>query len=199
MAAKASETQHALATAAPVAASTPAPRGADPLMPRAQGLYDPANERDACGVGFVADMKNRKSHAILEKGLQILVNLDHRGATGADATLGDGCGVLTQIPQAFFAEECAKLGLKLPEKGHYAIGQFFMPQDAEARSQVERLVEQVVEAEGLRMIGWRDVPVDNSSLGERVKTVEPVHRQAFIARGAHTADEDEFERKLFIV
>src|SRR5271155_3295978 len=86
--------------------------GADPSMPRAQGLYNPANERDSCGVGFVADMKNRKSHAILEKGLQILVNLDHRGATGADATLGDGCGVLTQIPQAFFAEECAKLGLK---------------------------------------------------------------------------------------
>ena len=101
-----------------------------------------ANEHDACGVGFVADMKNRKSHAILEKGLQILVNLDHRGATGADATLGDGCGVLTQIPHGFFAQECAKLGMTLPEPGHYAIGQFFMPRDPEARAQVERIVEE---------------------------------------------------------
>src|SRR5271168_1724897 len=144
MAAKASETQHALATAAPVAASTPAPRGADPLTPRAQGLYDPANEHDSCGVGFVADMKNRKSHGILEKGLQILVNLDHRGATGADATLGDGCGVLTQIPHAYFTRECAKLDMSLPGPGHYAIGQFFMPRDPGARAQVERLVEEVV-------------------------------------------------------
>ena len=199
MDAKPPGTQRAPATAAPIAASTQAPWGADPLMPRAQGLYDPANERDACGVGFVADMKNRKSHAILEKGLQILVNLDHRGATGADATLGDGCGVLTQIPHPFFAQECAKLGMNLPEPGHYAIGQFFMPRDSEARSQVERLVEEVVAAEGLRLIGWRHLPVDNSGLGERVKAVEPAHRQAFVARGANTADEDEFERKLFIV
>ena len=186
MDAKPPGTQRALATAAAVRSPNPAPRGADPLTPRAQGLYDPANERDSCGVGFVADMKNRKSHAILEKGLQILVNLDHRGATGADATLGDGCGVLTQIPHPFFAQECAKLGMNLPGPGHYAIGQFFMPRDAEARSQVERLVEEVVAAEGLRLIGWRDVPVDNSSLGERVKAVEPVHRQAFVARGSHT-------------
>ena len=199
MDAKAPETQHALATAAPVAAPTPAPRGADPLTPRAQGLYDPANERDACGVGFVADMKNRKSHGILEKGLQILVNLDHRGATGADATLGDGCGVLTQIPHAFFARECEKLGMNLPGPGHYAIGQFFMPRSSEARAQVERIVEEVVAAEGQRLIGWRDVPIDNTGLGERVKAVEPVHRQLFIARGAHVVDEDDFERKLFIV
>src|SRR5580693_3018258 len=161
MAAKTPETQHALA------ASTPAPRGADPLMPRAQGLYDPANERDSCGVGFVADMKNRRSHAILEKGLQILVNLDHRGATGADATLGDGCGVLTQIPHDFFAEECAKLGFALPAPGHYAIGQFFMPRDAAARAEVERIVEEAIVGEGQRVLGWRDVPVDNSSLGPR--------------------------------
>src|ERR1700688_1559232 len=195
MAARAPETRHALATAA----TTPAPRGADPLTSRAQGLYDPANERDACGVGFVADMKNRKSHSILEKGLQILINLDHRGATGADATLGDGCGVLTQIPHAFFARECEKLGMNLPGPGHYAIGQFFMPRSAEAHAQVERIVEEVVAAEGQRLIGWRDVPIDNTGLGERVKAVEPVHRQAFIARGAHVVDDDDFERKLFIV
>src|SRR5579862_1778123 len=115
-----------------------APLGLDPLTPRAEGLYDPANEHDSCGVGFVADMKNRKSHAILEKGLRILINLDHRGATGADATLGDGCGVLTQSRHAFFAEECSKLGLALPAPGHYAIVQLFMPRESAARAQVER-------------------------------------------------------------
>jgi glutamate synthase (NADPH/NADH) large chain len=177
----------------------PRPLGADPRMPRAQGLYDPANEHDSCGVGFVADMKNRKSHGIVEKGLQILVNLDHRGATGADTTLGDGCGVLTQIPHVFFSEECAKIGLTLPEPGQYAIGQFFMPRAADARAQAERVVEEAIVAEGQKLIGWRDVPVDNSSLGERVKAVEPVHRQAFIARGAGIVDEDDFERKLFII
>src|SRR5215469_13034243 len=104
-----------------------APLGLDPLMPPAQALYDPANEHDSCGVGFVADMKNRKSHDIVEKGLKILANLDHRGAVGADPSLGDGCGVLTQIPHAFFAPECAKLGFDLPAQSHYAIGQFFMP------------------------------------------------------------------------
>jgi glutamate synthase (NADPH/NADH) large chain len=195
MNAKASE------TAREIGAATPAPvgRGVDPFLPRGQGMYDPANERDACGVGFVADMKNRRSHAILEKGLQILVNLDHRGATGADATLGDGCGVLTQIPHGFFAEECAVLGLTLPAPGKYAIGQFFMPRDAAARSRVERIVEDAVAAEGQRLIGWRDVPTDNASLGDRVKVVEPVHRQAFIGAGPHIVDEDDFERKLFII
>ena len=104
----------------------------------------------SCGVGFVADMKNRKSHDILEKGLQILVNLDHRGAVGADPSLGDGCGVLTQIPHAFFAPECAKLGFDLPAQGHYAIGQFFMPRGSRApRQQVREIVEEVVAAEGL--------------------------------------------------
>ena len=127
--------------------------GRDPLTPPAQGLYDPSKEHDSCGVGFVADMKNRKSHDILEKGLQILVNLDHRGAVGADPSLGDGCGVLTQIPHAFFAPECAKLGFDLPAQGHYAIGQFFMPRRSEARKQVQAIVEEVVAAEGLNAAG----------------------------------------------
>ena len=173
--------------------------GADPLTPREIGMYDPANERDSCGVGFVADMKNRKSHAILEKGLQILLNLDHRGAVGADPTLGDGCGVLTQIPHGFFAAEAAKLGMSLPEPGQYAIGQFFMPRDAAARAEVERIVEELVAVEGQKVIGWRDVPVDSSVLGARVKAVEPVHRQVFIASNSHLADEDAFERKQFII
>jgi glutamate synthase (NADPH/NADH) large chain len=173
--------------------------GADPLTPRADGLYDPAKEHDSCGVGFVADMKNRKSHAILEKGLQILINLDHRGAVGADATLGDGCGVLTQIPHGFFASECEKLGFALPERGHYAIGQFFMPRDPAARKVVRETVNFVVAGEGQTVLGWRDVPVDSSVLGERVKAVEPVIQQIFIGRSDTLATEDDFERRLFII
>src|SRR5208283_3154612 len=155
------------------------PLGRDPTTPVAQGMYDPANEHDSCGVGFVADMRNRKSHDILQKGLQILVNLDHRGATGADAKAGDGCGVLVQIPHGFFAPECARLGLTLPAAGHYAIGQFFMPRDRSARALVEKIIEEVVVEEGQTLIGWRDIPVDNSDLGERVKAVEPAQRQLF--------------------
>ncbi len=144
-------------------------------------------------------MKNRKSHAILEKGLQILANLDHRGAVGADPMLGDGCGVLTQIPHAFFASECEKLGFSLPEPGYYAIGQFFMPRDAAARETVRETVNFASNGEGLRVLGWRDVPVDSSVLGERVKAVEPVMQQIFIGRSEKIASEDDFERRLFIV
>jgi glutamate synthase (NADPH) large chain len=189
----------AMIASQPEASFSRGPVVTDPFLPRAQGLYNPAREHDSCGVGFVADMRNRKSHDILEKGLQILVNLDHRGATGADAKLGDGCGVLVQIPHGFFAPECAKLGIALPEAGHYAIGQFFMPRDKSARLLVEKIIEEVVAGEGQVLIGWRDVPVDNSDLGERVKAVEPAHRQLFVGRGASVVDEDDFERKLFIL
>src|SRR6185312_15444172 len=143
------------------------------------------------------DMKNRRSHAILEKGLRILINLDHRGAVGADPSLSDGCGVLTQIPHAFFTAECAKLGFDLPSQGHYAIGQFFMPREAAARSKARGIIEDVVETEGLEVIGWRDVPVDNSDLGARVKAVEPVMQQIFIGRPTSLASEDDFERRLY--
>jgi glutamate synthase (NADPH/NADH) large chain len=112
----------------------PQPLGRDPALPRAQGLYDPAKEHDSCGVGFVANMRNEKSHAIVEMGLQILLNLDHRGAVGADPKLGDGCGILLQIPHEFFKAECAKLGIELPAAGDYAIGQFFLPRDPETRA-----------------------------------------------------------------
>jgi glutamate synthase (NADPH/NADH) large chain len=171
----------------------------DPALPPAQGLYDPAYEHDSCGVGFVADLQNRKSHDILVKGLQILANLDHRGATGADANLGDGCGTLVQIPHRFFAEECAKLGMNLPPAGHYAIGQFFMPRDEKARRACEIILEDSVAEEGQVLIGWRETPVDNSDLGEAVKAVEPAQRQLFIGRGAGVVDEEDFERKLFIL
>src|SRR5574337_876731 len=173
--------------------------GVDPLAPGARGLYDPAKEHDSCGVGFVADMRNRRSRDILEKGLQILVNLGHRGAVGADALLGDGCGVLTQIPHGFFAPECKKLGFELPAPGHYAIGQLFMPRDEAARQMVRAIVEGVVAAEGQTVLGWRDPPVDNSELGERVKAVEPTIQQVFIGRAANIATEDDFERRLYII
>lgn len=175
------------------------PEVRDPAMPEAQGLYHPSLEKDSCGVGFIADMKNRKTHAIVEQGLQILHNLDHRGAVGADPKLGDGCGILTQIPDRFFREECGKLGIELPALGHYAIGQFFMPQAAEDRAVCEDIVAQTVEEEGLIFLGWRDVPVDNHDLGEAVKETEPVHRQIFVGRPDSITDEDDFERKVYVL
>lgn len=185
-------------------ASVPATRdGSAPLivrdraLPKAQGLYDPARESDACGVGFVADMHDRRTHAIVQQGLQILKNLDHRGAVGADPKMGDGCGILVQIPHAFFKAECEALGITLPEPGHYGVGQFFMPKDAEARRIVEEIVEKALADEGLPFLGWRDVPVDPSDLGVMVKETEPCHRQIFIGRPGSVSDEDAFERRLF--
>ncbi len=181
---------NASATNRPDASETAAlpAKGADPMMPRAIGLYDPANEHDSCGVGFVADMKNRKSHGILEKGLQILVNLDHRGAVGADPTLGDGCGVLTQIPHEFFVAECGKLGMTLPEPGEYAIGQFFMPQGAVARAEVERIVEEVVgdrraEADRLARRAGRQLGARRPRQGGRAGASPGVHRPRRQCRG----------------
>src|SRR4051812_28137087 len=170
----------------------------DPGLPEPQGLYDPAKEKDACGVGFVADLKNRKSHAIVEQGLAILKNLAHRGAVGADPMMGDGCGILVQIPHRFFAEECAKLGIVLPEPGYYGIGHLFMPRDPEGCRSVEEIVNKAIADEGLVLLGWRDVPVDNSELGEAVKATEPIQKQIFIGRLKTVMDEDAFERRLFI-
>ncbi len=171
----------------------------NPDMPQRQGLYDPSNEKDACGVGFIADMKNRRSHAIVRQGLQILHNLDHRGAVGADPKLGDGCGILVQIPHRFFSEECANLGITLPEPGHYAIGHFFMPRDPDIRALCESVIAQTVTEEGQVFLGWRQVPVDNSDLGEAVLATEPVQMQLIVGRGEGIADTDEFERRLFVL
>ena len=170
----------------------------DPHLPGPQGLYDPSKEHDSCGVGFVADMKNRKSHAIVDMGLRILINLDHRGAVGADPKLGDGCGILVQIPDRFFREECAALGVTLPAAGAYGVGQFFMPRDAAARAEVEAIVARALADEGLSVLGCRDTPVDSSDLGEAVREVEPVHRQVFVGHGADVKDQDEFERRLYV-
>ena len=168
-------------------------------LPPAQGLYDSRNEHDACGVGFVANMHNAKSHELVQMGLQILVNLDHRGAVGADPKAGDGCGMLLQIPHKLFVEEAARLGFALPEPSLYAVGSLFLPRDAESRKFVEQTFERIVAEEGQVLLGWRDVPVDSSILGETVKPAEPVHRQVFIGRGAETHDQEHFERKLFLI
>ena len=167
--------------------------------PPASGLFDPAHERDACGVGFIANIKGAKSHEIVASGIQILLNLEHRGAVGADPRSGDGAGMLVQTPHKFFLKEAARLGFVLPEPGAYAVGHIFMPRDAEGREIVRAAYEKVVAEEGLALIGWRDVPTDNSSLGYSVLPTEPLHVQVFIGRGDYNGDEDGFERRLFVL
>jgi glutamate synthase (ferredoxin) len=168
-------------------------------LPRKQGLYDPRNEHDACGFGFVADIKGRASHDIVDKALEVLLNLEHRGATGADKYTGDGAGILLQTPHALLAGECAKIGLTLPPPGRYAAGMVFLPPNDAGRKAVERLFEEIIRGEGQELLGFRDVPTDNSTLGATAKASQPVIRQIFIGRGANAADEMAFERKLYII
>jgi len=169
------------------------------LLPPKQGLYDPRHEHDACGVGFIAHIKGRKSHNIVCQGLEILKNLTHRGAVGADPLAGDGAGMLLQLPDAFFSAQAAKLGIVLPEAGHYAVGMVFLPRNADSRADCEKILTDFIVAEGQTVLGWRDVPVDNTGLGESVKAVEPVIRQVFVGRGSNCADRNIFERKLFVI
>ncbi|UCC55820.1 MAG: glutamate synthase large subunit [Gammaproteobacteria bacterium] len=168
-------------------------------LPPRQGLYDPANEHDACGVGFVANVKGRKSHEIIRQGLQVLENLTHRGAVGADPLAGDGAGILMQIPDTFLREECATLGFTLPATDDYGVGVIFLPKNGDTRRHCVTLIEETVAAEGQALIGWRDVPTDNTGVGEGVIAVEPVVRQVFIGRGDNTDKGDSFERKLFVI
>ena len=167
-------------------------------IPQRQGLYDSAFEHDACGVGFVAHIKNRRSHDIVKQGLQILENLTHRGATGYDPLLGDGAGIVIQLPDAFLRAEAAKHGIELPAAGDYACGNVFLPQSANGRAACESAVARIVVEEGQVFLGWRDVPRDNRGLAQAAKDAEPFIRQVFIGRGA-AADQDTFERKLFVV
>ncbi|MBO0346984.1 glutamate synthase large subunit [Roseibium sp. CAU 1637] len=164
------------------------------------GLYNPAREHDACGVGFIAHMKGEKSHRVVADGLNILENLTHRGAVGADPLMGDGAGMLVQMPHAFFADEMAKLGKELPSAGDYGVGFVFLPQDDALRAKCEEIVERIIGAEGQAVIGWRDVPVDNSSLSKApdIAATEPVSRQVFIRRGENE-DETAFERRLYVL
>ncbi|MDQ7011128.1 MAG: glutamate synthase large subunit [Mariprofundaceae bacterium] len=170
-------------------------------QPAKQGLYDPGHEHDACGVGFVAHIRNEKSHGIIEQGLEILLRLTHRGASGADPREGDGAGILIQIPDAFFRAVTPELGFELPPAGEYGVGMVFLPKNPEHRKQCERITEQAITDEGQRLLGWRDVPVDavRADLPESVTACEPVIRQVFIGRGENCADQDAFERKLYVL
>ncbi|MEM1047293.1 MAG: glutamate synthase large subunit [Pseudomonadota bacterium] len=166
----------------------------------ANGLYEPAKEHDSCGVGFIADMKGRKSRRIVESALNILENLTHRGAVGADPLVGDGAGMVVQIPHTFFRPVCADAGIALPEAGPYAIGQVFMPQDETVRAEIEAIIEAVIAEEGHALLGWRSVPVDNACLSKADDIVrsEPVHRQFFVAPDPTIENETDFERRLLI-
>jgi glutamate synthase (NADPH/NADH) large chain/glutamate synthase (ferredoxin) len=165
-----------------------------------QGLYDPSNEHDACGVGFVAHIKGQKSHAIVGQALKILENLDHRGAVGADALMGDGAGILIQLPDALYREEMAKQGVNLPPLGEYGVGMVFLPKESASRLACEQELDRAVKAEGQVLLGWRDVPVNlDMPMSPRVREKEPVIRQIFIGRGNDVIVQDALERKLYVI
>ncbi|WP_417069093.1 glutamate synthase-related protein [Niveibacterium terrae] len=169
-------------------------------MQKRQGLYDPANEHDACGVGFVAHIKGNKGHDIIENGLKILENLDHRGAVGADPLMGDGAGILIQIPDQLFREEMAAQGVKLPPPGEYGVGMIFLPKEHASRQACEQELERAVRAEGQVLLGWRDVPVDHDMpMSPTVRAKEPVIRQVFIGRGPDVMVTEALERKLYVI
>ncbi|MCB1495271.1 MAG: glutamate synthase large subunit, partial [Bauldia sp.] len=172
-----------------------------PKRRQAAGLYDPMREHDACGVGFVANLRREKSHKIVQSGLKIVENLTHRGAVGADPLVGDGAGMLVQTPHRFFTAEAERLGFALPELGRYGVAFIFMPRDEALRTEMIATVEAAVAGEGLSLLGWRDVPVDNSCLSQapEIRASEPFHRQLFVGRPDDVADEEAFERKLYIV
>ncbi|MBV8699702.1 MAG: glutamate synthase subunit alpha, partial [Bradyrhizobium sp.] len=167
--------------------------------PAAEGLYDLSLEKDSCGVGFIANIKGKKSHQIVSDALNILCNLEHRGAVGADPRFGDGAGILVQIPHRFFVRKAAEIGFQLPDPGEYAIGALFMPRETAWRNVIKSIIADQIKAEGLMLLGWRDVPTDNASLGESVKPTEPTHMQVFIGRNGAARTEEEFERKLYIL
>jgi glutamate synthase (NADPH/NADH) large chain len=167
------------------------------IKPNKQGLYNPSNEHDACGVGFVAHIKGHKSHEIVQKGLELLTNLTHRGATGYDPKLGDGAGLLMQMPDAFMRKEAAKLDIQLPAAGEYAVGNIFLPQATNNREACEALISNIIAEEKQTLLGWRNVPVNNANIAQAARDVEPNMRQLII--GSTTADQNAFERKLFVI
>ncbi len=168
--------------------------------PMRQGLYDPINEHDACGVGFVVHMKGQKSHNIVEQGLEILKNINHRGAVGADPLQGDGAGILIQIPDQLYRDDMIQQGISLPAPGEYGVGMIFLPQEAASRKACEEEIERAVTAEGQVVLGWRDVPVSHDSpMSEAVLKTEPVIKQIFVGRGHDVLVTDALERKLYII
>src|SRR5438876_5923223 len=170
-----------------------------PGQPAAQGLYDPRHEHDACGVGFVVSIKGKKSHTIVRQALQVLINLLHRGACGCEPNTGDGAGILLQTPDKFLRRECDRLSIPLPGPKEYGCGLVFLPRDPEQRDKVRALLHSIVEEEGARMLGWRDVPTDDHLLGATALSVEPNIQQVFIGRGPGVHDHACFERKLYVI
>src|SRR5213593_1059099 len=168
-----------------------------PGFPPKQGLYDPRFEKDSCGIGFVANVKGVKSHDIVRKALQVLNNLFHRGAQGCDPCTGDGAGILLQVPHEFFKRACADVGVKLPNAGEYGVGMVSLPPNAAQRKPCERLFEKVIAEEGVRLLGWRDVPAKSGAIGSQARRTEPAIRQVFIARDI--LNEAQFERKLYVI
>src|SRR5262249_9624759 len=152
------------------------------MYPPKQGLYDPAHEHDSCGVGFVVDLKGRKSHDIVRKALRILENLEHRGACGCEANTGDGAGILMQIPHRFLEQQAAVRKIRLPPPGRYGVGMLFLPTTPDDQDQCERLLVDVIKQEGLELLGWRSVPTDNRTLGQTACKTEPNVRQVFLSR-----------------
>src|SRR5271169_1299502 len=172
-----------------------APLGAPPK----QGLYDPQFEHDSCGVGFLVNIKGKKSHEIVTAALQILLNLDHRGAVGCEPNTGDGAGILIQVPHDFFVAEAVKLGFKLPAFGQYGVGQLFLPKNSGEREAIKKELAKIIFDEGQTVLGWRDVPVDNSSLGKTAVAAEPFMAQIFVGRNSAIKDDAAFERKLYVI
>ncbi len=172
----------------------------DSAVPERQGLYDPTNEHDACGVGFVAHIKGQKSHSIIKQGLLILKNLDHRGAVGADPLMGDGAGILIQIPDEYLRDEMAGQGVLLPRLGDYGVGMVFLPKESASRLACQEEIERAVRAEGQVVLGWRDVPIDRTMpMSPTVRDREPIIRQVFIGRGPDVMVTDALERKLYVI
>ena len=168
-------------------------------LPAKQGLYDPQFEHDACGVGFIVQMKGKASHMIVQQALTILANLEHRGACGAETNTGDGAGILMQVPHRFFQRVAAELNIALPDAGQYGVGMIYSSPDRTQREQGRRAFEQIVAEEGQTVLGWRDVPTNHATLGETAKLSEPFMQQAFIGRSASLADDLAFERKLYVI
>ena len=164
-----------------------------------EGLYDPANEHDACGVGFVVDIKGRKSHQTVVDALTILKNLLHRGACGCEENTGDGVGILIQKPHKFFVRECKAIGIELPEEDQYGAGLVFLPTDVKQADRCQQIISNIVEEEGQVLLGWRDLPIDDSMLGPSAVAGEPDFKQVFIGRGEQIKDSAAFERKLYVI
>ena len=168
-------------------------------LPQPEGFYNPEQEHDACGLGFVVHMKGNKSHQIVLNGIQLLTNLEHRGSCASEKELGDGAGLLVQIPHAFLARECVSLGIELPAFGEYGVGQMFLPKEEASVKEIQELIERIAGKLGQKVLGWRKVPTDSTDLPEALQRSEPLQFQVFIQKGSDVVDNDVFERKLYVI